>query len=66
MNTFFEDDFINKKMLSRLVREVKKEQLKKTINEINYLNEIQSHLVGKNEDILKNRVNHNEPSRANL
>lgn len=56
MNTFFEDEFINKKIFQRLVREVKKEQLDKTIQEIGYLNELQNHLLntrslGQEKDI---------------
>lgn len=49
MKTFFEDEFINKKILSRLVREVRKEQLTKTINEIDYLNELQHHLLCRDD-----------------
>ena len=49
MNTFFEDDFINKRVFQRLVKEIKREQLDKTIEEINYLNELQGHLLSKND-----------------
>ena len=49
MNTFFEDDFINKRVFQRLVKEIKREQLDKTIEEINYLNELQSHLLSKSD-----------------
>ncbi len=45
MKTFFQDEFMNRKLLSRLVREIRKEQLNKTINEIDYLNELQTHVL---------------------
>ena len=45
MNTFFNDEFINKRIFSRLVKEIKREQLDKTIQEIDYLNEIQNHFL---------------------
>ena len=45
MNTFFDDEFINKRVFSRLVKEVKREQLDKTIQEIGYLNEMQNHIL---------------------
>jgi len=45
MNTFFNDEFINKRVFSRLVKEIKREQLDKTIQEIDYLNEIQNHFL---------------------
>ena len=41
MNTFFEDDFFNKRVLNKCKKEVQKEQLDKTIEEINYFNELQ-------------------------
>ncbi len=45
MKTFFQDEFMNKKLLSRITREIKKEQLERTINEIDYLNELQAHVL---------------------
>ena len=45
MNTFFEDEFINKRIFQRLVKEIKREQLNKTISEIDYLNELQNHVL---------------------
>ncbi len=50
MNTFFEDNFINKKFFSLMKREVEKEQLHKTIDKIDYLNELQENLL-KRKDI---------------
>ncbi len=47
MKTFFQDEFMNGMLLKKLVREVKKEQLNKTISEIDYLNELQSHVVSR-------------------
>ena len=44
MNTFFEDEFINKRIFKRLVKEIRQEQLNKTIEEIDYLSELQSHI----------------------
>lgn len=65
MNTFFQDEYINKMILTRLTREIKKEQLERTIKEINYLNELQKHVLEeygiaqqqKNE--LKNHIRNN-------
>lgn len=47
MKTFFQDAFINSKVLSRLAKEIRREQLDSTINEISYLNELQSHIISK-------------------
>jgi len=47
MKTFFQDEFLNKKLLSRLTKEIRKEQLKRTIIEIDYLNEIQGQVISK-------------------
>ena len=47
MNDFFQDEFMNTKLLSRLTREIKREQLDKTIGEIDYFNEIQSHMLSR-------------------
>jgi len=41
MNPFLDDEFMNKRLFSKMIREVKEESLNKTINEIDYLNEIQ-------------------------
>lgn len=49
MRTFFEDSFINNRIFSKMVKDVKEEQLSKTINEINYLNELQSHFMSQND-----------------
>lgn len=45
MNTFFEDDFFNKRVLNKCKKEVQKEQLDKTIEEINYFNELQENFL---------------------
>ena len=47
MRTFFQDEFMNSKILSRLAKEIRKEQLDSTIAELNYLNELQSHVISK-------------------
>lgn len=47
MNTFFQDEYINTKLLSRLAREIRKEQLDSTIVELGYLNEVQSHVISR-------------------
>ena len=47
MKTFFQDEFINSKVLLRLAKEVRREQLDSTIDEISYLNELQSHIVSR-------------------
>lgn len=48
MQNFFQDEFIYKKLLNRMKKEVLKEQLNKTIDEIAYLNELQQHLAERN------------------
>ena len=47
MNDLFQDEFMNTKLLSRLAKEVRREQLNKTISEIDYLNELQSHIISR-------------------
>lgn len=47
MKTFFQDEFINLKVLSRLVKEVKREQLDSAIKELNYINELQKHVISR-------------------
>ena len=47
MKTFFQDEFINLKVLTRLKKEIRREQLDSTISELNYLNELQSHVISK-------------------
>lgn len=51
MQSFFQDEFMYKKLLKRMKHEVLKEQLNKTIDEIDYLNELQSHLAERNDFI---------------
>lgn len=43
--TILSDDFLNKKLLNRLKKDFQEEQLKKTISEIDYLNQIQQHAL---------------------
>jgi len=43
--TILEDDFLNKKLLNRLKKDFQEEQLRKTISEIDYLNQIQQHVL---------------------
>jgi len=45
MNSFFEDSYINGKILKKLIRLVKNEQISKTITELDYYCELQ-----KNEE----------------
>jgi hypothetical protein len=47
MKSFFQDEFINSKVLSRLAKEIRQEQLDSTIDEISYLNELQSHIISR-------------------
>ena len=49
MNSFFQDGFINSKVLKRLAHEIRKEQLDSTIAELGYLNEVQSHVISKSD-----------------
>ena len=39
------NEFLNKKLLKRLTKDFQEEQLKKTISEIDYLNQIQKHVL---------------------
>ena len=43
MNSFFEDNFMNEKMLKMLTRAVKIEQINNTIKEIDYYREVQKY-----------------------
>ena len=47
MKTFFQDEFINSKVLSRLAKEIRREQLDSAISELGYLNELQSHVISR-------------------
>ena len=47
MKTFFQDEFINSKVLSRMVREVKKTQLNSAIDALGSLNEAQSQVISR-------------------
>ncbi len=47
MKEFFDDEFINKKLLCRMQKEIKRQQLEVTIDELNYLNELQSHIISR-------------------
>lgn len=47
MDSFFQDEFINSKVLSRLAKEIRREQLDSTIKELGYLNELQSHIISR-------------------
>ena len=47
MKSFFQDEFINSKVLSRLAREIRREQLDSTISELSYLNKLQSYIISK-------------------
>jgi len=70
MNTFFQDEFFNKKIFNRLKNEVKKDQLDKTIEEIDYYNELQKHFLkrfGLDEDerqIIENNFENNTKNAA--
>lgn len=45
MRLFYEDEFTDKRLLSRLKKNIEKEELDKTIEKISYLNEIQNELA---------------------
>ena len=45
MNTLFEDELIDSKFLRQIRREITKVQLEGTIEELNYINEIQSKVL---------------------
>jgi len=40
METLFDDDFINNKVLKRLIKEVKEGQISRTVKSIDYYNEL--------------------------
>lgn len=47
MKTFFQDEFMNSKVLSRLVKEVKKVQLNSAIDDLGSLNEAQNQVISR-------------------
>ena len=47
MKSFFQDEFINSKVLSRLTKVIKKDELDRAIEELGYLNEAQSHVLSR-------------------
>ena len=47
MANLFQDEFISKRVLSRITKEIKREQLDKTISEMSYFNELQSQLLSR-------------------
>ena len=47
METLFDNDFINNKVLKRLIKEVKRDQVEKTIENIDYFFEIRKKLNSK-------------------
>jgi len=47
MKTFFQDEFINSKVLLRLTREIKRDELDRAIEEIGYLNKMQSQILSR-------------------
>ncbi len=53
METLFEDDFVNGKFLSFMKAKIEQEQLDKTIDEIDYLNKVQSHSLDKTINTIK-------------
>ena len=53
MKTFFQDEFINSRLLKRVAKEIRKEQLDKTIDEMANFNEIQSRCITKCEYMTK-------------
>ena len=47
MKTFFQDEFINSKVLLRLAREIERDELDRAIEELGHLNEVQSHVLSR-------------------
>ncbi len=47
METLFQDDYINQVVLKRLIKEVKKSQISRTIRNIDYYNELREKLNRK-------------------
>ena len=47
METLFDDEFINNKVLKRLLNEVKEGQIRKTVKNIDYYNELRKKLNRK-------------------
>lgn len=47
MRTLFEDDFLYKKLFKRIKKDIKLNELDKTIKEISYFNELQSHVISR-------------------
>ena len=47
METLFQDEYINNKVLKRLIKEVKKEQISRTVRNIDYFFKIRKKLNSK-------------------
>lgn len=47
MKTFFQDEYINSKVLSRLTREIRRNELDNAIEELSYLNKAQSQVLSR-------------------
>ena len=54
MKAFFQDEYINLKVLSHLRKEILENQLDKTIEEIGYLNELQKNEISDNKNAKDN------------
>ena len=53
MKTFFQDEFMNLKVLNRLAREIRKDQLDCAIEELASLNEAQSKIISRSDFMTK-------------
>lgn len=60
MKTFFQDEYMNSRLLKRVVREIKKEQLEQTIDEMNNFNRFRRQTTPKNEFITQEQLSRNE------
>ena len=47
MKSFFQDEFINSRVLSRLKKEIRKDELDRAIEELGYINEIKRHVISR-------------------
>ena len=49
METFFQDEYINSKVFTRLKKEIKKDELERTIAELSYINEVQGRMLSRSD-----------------
>ena len=58
MKTSFQEEFMNAKLLERVTKELRKEDLDRTIKKINFLYEQQQHIITKHDiEVAQRQIN---------